>query len=182
NIADLLPHGIQHQLAFVLPSSADPHALNHPAAHSGHKQVSFPFWKPVAGVEQNVRDPNRRDPKEPWRLHAFAKRLFADDLARVFASIADDRPAIICAWLEDVHLVSTHRSMFAGPDLARFGINRHSLRVAVSVGIDLRLSARPPDKRIVGRDSAIVIESDNLSIMVAQVLCQRFGGRAAIPD
>src|SRR4029453_4455315 len=81
DIADFLAHRVQQQFAFVLTPSSDPDALDHSAAHSGYEKISFPHREAVAGVKEDVGDPDRGHPEKARRFHAFTKRLFADDFS-----------------------------------------------------------------------------------------------------
>src|SRR4030095_9662117 len=138
--------------------------------------------KLIARVEKHSGDSDRRHPKESWRFHPFSKRLFANNLAGVFASVTDNGPAIVGATLDDVDFVSTHRSVLTGPDLTRLGVNRHSLRIPVSVRVDFRLRAGTADERIVGGDSALLVKSDDLSIVIAEILRERFRHRTTVAN
>src|SRR5262249_38514767 len=139
-------------------------------------------WETVARIKENSGDTDRRHPEEARRLHALSYRRFADNLAGIFASVTDNRPSIVGAGLDDIDFVSTHRAVLAGPDFTSVGVNRHSLRIAVSVGINLRLGTRPLDEGIIGRDTPVVVEANNLSVVLAEILRKRFGRRTAITN
>src|SRR5207247_1798493 len=73
--------------------------------------------------------------------------------------------------------VAVHRVVLAGPDRAGVGIHGHDLRIAVSIGIDLRLGAGAVHEWIVGRDASVVVEANNLSVVIAEILRKRFRRR-----
>src|SRR4051794_33247575 len=95
DVPDLLPHPVEQQLTLILTASCKPHPLNHPAAHAAYEQLSFPGRESIARVEEDVGNSNRRHPEKPRGLHPLSYRRFADDFARVFASVADNGPSIV---------------------------------------------------------------------------------------
>jgi hypothetical protein len=60
--------------------------------------------------------------------------------------------------------------MLGGPDVSRLGMNREALRIPVPVTPDLRPGVGAVDKRIVGGNAAVVMESIDGTVMVGDIL------------
>src|SRR6185295_5265892 len=147
------------------------HTLNLFLGERADEEVVFPRRKLVSRIEEDAGRADRRHPEHSRVLHLRPKPRFRrDESPGVVASHRYERPAIVLAGSEYVHLVATHRADLGLPQDTGFGVKGQSIRVAMSVGIDLRLGAGPADKRIVGRNAAIVTQAQYLSDMVAEVL------------
>src|ERR1700730_3111162 len=120
-------------------------ALPHPA----HEQVVLPRRKLVAGVERQPRWRNRRHPEDGRLLHPILVHLLVDARAQIEPAEADERPAVVLAWLEDVDLIATVRAILALPYLSGHRVNRQAQHVAMAHRIDLRPVSRAADERIV---------------------------------
>ena len=60
--------------------------------------------------------------------------------------------------------------MLVGPDVSRLGMNCEALRIPVPVAPDLRPGVGAVDKRIVGGNAAVVMESIDGTVMVGDIL------------
>ena len=72
-----------------------------------------------------------------------------------------------------VDLVAAHRADLRLPELARLGIEREAVAVAVAVREDLGTCAAPADERVVGRNAAVVPNAQRL----ARVVIERVSGK-----
>jgi hypothetical protein len=68
---------------------------------------------------------------------------------------------------EDVDLVAAHRPDLGLPEHAGFGIEREAVTVAVAVGIDFRLCAFSPNKRVIARHGTVVVQPQSLADVIA---------------
>jgi hypothetical protein len=64
-----------------------------------------------------------------------------DRLARVVASVADHREAVVSPLLDRVDLVAASRTVLARPQLSGARMNRHSLHVSEAERVDLGVRA-----------------------------------------
>src|SRR5688500_4277178 len=95
---------------------------------------------------------DRRRPEVHGLLHALVRRQIAiDRFARVLATVTDDRETVVLAALDDVDLVTALRSVRARPDLAGARMDVEPLVLTQPERIDLRVSVRVADERIVAR-------------------------------
>src|SRR4029450_13115862 len=98
--------------------------------------------------------------------------------AAVVDAIADHRPAVVLALLDQVDLVAAARPMLVLPDLAARRMASEALGVAMAVAPDFRLRALPADERVVRRAGAVGPDADDLADVVAEVL--RLVGKIAM--
>src|SRR5262244_406684 len=176
NIANAFAQPLQQTLllAHLVPVDFEPHQKL--AGQRADEQVAAPGRQQTAGVE---RHPGRRDRGHPVLerlLHALLVRALVDFGAVVVDAVADHRPAVILALLDDVDLVAAARPMLVLPQLPGHGVEREALGIAVAVAPDLRLGGRPADERIVRRDRAIGPDADDLAEIVGRILRLVAGG------
>src|SRR5215468_8060401 len=140
------------------------------------EQVAAPGRQQIAGVE---RHPGRRDRGHPVLerlLHALLVRALVDPGAVVVDAVADHRPAVVLAFLDDVDLVATARPVLVLPQLPGHGVEREPLGIAMAVAPDLGLGGRPADEGIVRRDRAIGPDANDLAEIVGKILRLVAGG------
>src|SRR5215510_4720429 len=100
----------------------------------------------------------------------------------------NDRPAVVLSLLDDVDLVSSARTiktawpMFCLKHQVRSGLPVHSLRVAVTESPDLRSRVLLADKRIVLRNSAVVIQAQRFACERVEPLRKLATSRVARRD
>src|ERR1041385_1581370 len=98
------------------------------------------------------------------------------------------RPAIILSFFDDVHLVTTTRSIKATWTVLGFeheiraGLKVDALRVAVPVGPNFRPCIAAVYKRIVCRDSTVIVQPENFSGQRRKLLRQITTRRIARSD
>src|SRR5690606_10674890 len=150
--------------ALGLTAQPELNALHLHAAQRADEQAALPFGELVARIEREARRRDLRHPEHPRLLHAFAvPRLVRHERARVVAARRDERPAVVRAGLDDVDLVAAHRPDLDLPELARLGMPREVVTVAMAVAVDLGLRARAADERVAGRRFAFVREAQDLA-------------------
>src|SRR4030095_9452336 len=95
-------------------------------------------------------------------LHAWLGGALADLGAdAVVDAVRDDRPAVVGAGADDVHLVAALRAVLVRPEHAGLGVQRRALLVAVAEVEFLRLPGGLADERIVLRHAAVVVQADH---------------------
>src|SRR5207302_9043799 len=133
--------------------------------------IAFPARKPLAGVERHA---GRRDGGHPGveRLrHARLVRALADPgTAAVIDTVGDDRPAVIDAGTDDVHLVAALRPVLVRPEHSRLRMQRRALHVAVPEVEFLGLPSRLSGERVVLRHAPIVVQTDHRAGVVIRAL------------
>jgi hypothetical protein len=98
-------------------------------------------------------------------------RAFADLRSdAVIDAVGDDRPAVIDAGTDHVHLVAALRPVLVRPEHSRLRMDRSTLHVAVPEVEFLGLPSRLAGERVVLRDAAIVVQPDHRSGMVIRAL------------
>src|SRR5207249_3269236 len=130
----------------------------------------------VTGVDDHVAGSDDGNPDKKWLLHpgrtGFRKLrpAIASEFATIRATIRNNRPSVVQSRFHDVDLVPTLRTMVSLPQLAGLWMNHHSQGIPEAHRVDLRLIPRLSKERIVRRDAAIVIESQDLASMAARIL------------
>src|SRR5690606_35868818 len=89
---------------------------------------------------------------------------------RIIAAMCGNRPAAIAATPDDVDLVAATRPVLAQQSLARAGIQRRALRIAMTVAPDFRPRAGCPGKRVVVGYAAIGMQTHQLALMLVEIL------------
>src|SRR5829696_6593910 len=107
--------------------------------HATHEHVVSPSGERRAGVEDHAARANRWSEVLDWPLHIRSTRqTFPNRTARVFHSVADERPSIVPTAADDVDLVAAARPVFMLPQFFACWIERDSLRIPMSIAPDLR--------------------------------------------
>src|SRR6202035_2066038 len=108
------PITIQHQpYQAIVPERAE-------------KQIPLPCWNQIAGVKHHSRRCDIRVPVIDRLLGTglggralFGSGLSCDWSTGVLPAVGDIWPTVILAGMNDVDLISAHRSVFRQPELAR---------------------------------------------------------------
>src|SRR5262249_21188037 len=87
---------------------------------------------------------------------------------------AHARPAVVLALLDDIDLVTAHWPVLLLPQFSVGRIEGETLRVAQTVGPDLRQCTSGADKWIVGERRAVSRHADNLANVVVESLRKLF--------
>src|SRR5438309_9346915 len=133
--------------------------------------MAFPARKPLAGIERHAGRRDRRHPVVERLRHARLVRTLADlRAAAVIDAVGDDRPAVIDAGTDHVHLVAALRPVLVRPEHSRLRMQRRALHVAVPEVEFLGLPSRLADERVVLRDAAIIVQPDHRAGMVIRAL------------
>src|SRR4030095_404045 len=125
---------------------------------SADEQVALPSCEAIAGVEGHPRERNRRNPYDVRLLHPLAHRLIGHARPGVSAPLADARPSVVLASLNDVDLVAAVRTLLARPDLSRLRVHGQSKLIAMAERVALGLVSRFPDDRIIGWHGTVVAQ------------------------
>src|SRR5690606_6516895 len=133
---DLLPLIVEHD-AMHLSGPRDAPELEPP-----YEEIVPPRGERVARIERHAGDRDRRIPEEHRILDADHRPQLRDGRAAVIASVAHERPAVVRARLQDIHLVPAERTVLVLPDLAGRRMDGHADHIAVTDGVDLGLEAR----------------------------------------
>src|SRR6476469_1022833 len=107
-------------------------ARNLALAHPAHEKIVLPVRKFVAGVEAHTGNRNGRHPKHHGRLHSFLPRIDRYARSQIEPTVADHGPAVILARLKNINFVAAVGSVFAFPDVARYGMDGESQRIAMA--------------------------------------------------
>ena len=150
------------------PSSVEPH--QHLEFQRADEQVALPGRKQRAGVERHAGRRDRGHPVFHRLLHAGLVRALVDFRAVVIDAVADHRPAVVLALLDDVDLVAALRAVLFLPQLAVGRIDGEAFGVAVAVAPDFRPRAGFADERIVGRHRTVGSYAHDLADGVGEVL------------
>src|SRR5207302_6469696 len=103
--------------------------------------------------------------------HPRLVRALADPgAAAVTDTVGYDRPAVIDAGTDDVHLVAALRPVLVRPEHSRLRMQRRALHVAVPEVEFLGLPARPAGERVVLRHAPVVVQPDHRTGMVIRAL------------
>src|SRR5262245_13147550 len=140
------------------------------AGQRADKEVAAPRREQIAGQERHARRCDRRHPVPQRLLHSRLVRALVDLGAAVVDAVADHRPTVILALLDNVDLVAAARAVFVLPQLACGGVQRETLRIAMAVAPDFRFGAGLAGERIVGRHRAIRPDADDLAEVVSETL------------
>src|SRR5205814_10069119 len=148
-----------------------PEPRDQPAARSAEKAMAFPRGMPLAAVGRHAGGRDRRHPVAERLRHARRVRALADLRAdAVIDAVGDDRPAVIDAGTDHVHLVAALWPVLVGPEQSRLRMQRRALHVAVPEVEFLRLPPRLADEGVVLRDAAIVAQPDHRASVVIRSL------------
>src|SRR6185436_14684673 len=154
-----------------LPLVVERHALDVLATQGADDQAVLPLRKFVAGVERHGGRADLRRPEDHGILHAVAmERMVRDQRARVVAAERNQRPAVIGAGLQDVHLVAALWSDLHLPELTRHRVEAQAIAVAMAVREDLGFRACAADERIVGRRRAVVFQAQDFADVIVEAL------------
>src|SRR5690606_25071890 len=80
------------------------------------------------------------------------------------------RPAKVGSFFYHVDLITTSWTMLMHPDLARFGMPDHTLRVSMAIGVNGFFRIGLIYKRIVGRNAAVMMQAIHFSRVPGDVL------------
>ena len=80
------------------------------------KGLVFPFREQISGIKFQGTTPGRLYPVFDRLVHAILVGWKAFSFIRF--PVADDRPTIIFAHLQDIKFIASHRSVFSSPDLS----------------------------------------------------------------
>ncbi len=94
----------------------------------------------------------------------------------VRTAVTHQRPAIVASRLQDVDFVAAIGTIFVLPHLAGPGMHGQPERAAVSQRVDFRPMAGLPHERIVGRDGAVVAQTQHLAAKRVGILRIAAGG------
>src|SRR5262245_49575483 len=176
NIANAFAQTLQEALLVdhLVAVELEPHQKL--ADQRADEEVAAPGRQQTAGIE---RHPGRSDlgyPVLERLLHALLVRALVNPGAAVVDAVADHRPAVILALLDEVDLVAAARPMLVLPQLSGDGVEREPLGIAVAVAPDLRLGRRLADVGIVRRNRAVGPDADYLAEIVCKILRLVAGG------
>src|SRR3954471_4419534 len=115
--------------------------------HAADEHVALPLRQLVAGVERHARYGDRRHPEDERLLEAIVHRLLRLARTWIGAAVADDRPAVVRARLQDVDLVAAVGAVLVLPDFAGVRIGREAERAAMAERVDFRPVAGLADER-----------------------------------
>ena len=131
----------------------------------------MPLGEPVAGQEHHARRGDRRNPDEFGLNRPLEPRCFRDLGSVVVPTERRDRPTVVPSWNDDVGFVASLRSMFGRPELTGLRVYREAFTDPVSIGVDLWKVAGSPNKRVVGRNGPIIVQTDDRPQVVPRILC-----------
>ena len=108
-----------------------------------------------------------RNPVLQWLLEAGLRPFLADARAdAVVAAVGQQRPAVVEPGTHAIDLVAALRAMLHGPQLARGGVQRRALHVAVTQAPQLGRRTGAANEGVVGRHAAVGLDADDLAQMV----------------
>jgi len=164
DIADAQAEVFQHGLVARDLVAVEREAVEAEAGEAADEERTLPFGNGIAGVERHAGGADGGHPVVDGLFHA-GRRTFAlaDRQAAIFRAIGDDGPAVIFAGLGNVHFIAAARSVFAGPEFARFRVERRALLVAVAPGPDFGQRAVPVHKGVVVRHRSVRPDADDFS-------------------
>src|SRR5262249_2289824 len=151
-------------------------------SHAADENVVLPVWKLVAGVEGHAGNRDRGNPENSRLLHPFLPRFVADAWTEIETTEADQRPAVIFPRLQNVDLVTAIRPVLAFPDRAGIRLKSESQRIAMPHRVDLRTITGAADKRIIGRNRAVIPQAQHFAREVVRILRSRGSRRIADAD
>src|SRR5690606_24202967 len=141
------------------------------AGHAADERVADPVRELIALVEREPGDADRRHPERGRLLHAFLLAAAVQHrTGRVVHAVADHRPAVVRAPANHVQLVAALRAVLVRPQHSGFRMEREALRIAVTVAPDLGQCAVLSDERVVLWDAAVVVETQDLALVAAEIL------------
>ena len=106
-----------------------------------------------------------------WLFHALALlRAVNRETWSIVHPVADDRPAVVLARLLDVKFIATLRAMLVCPNIAGDGMYIDSLRIAMSIAVNLWQGISATDKRVVAGHAAVVMQADHSAVMIGKIL------------
>ena len=88
----------------------------------------------------------------------------------VIDTIGHQRPAIICAFFDNIDLVPTPWAVLMYPDLPGLRMPGHPLWIPVAIGKNGRPGAGAVYKRVVRRDPSVVVQAVYFSAVPANIL------------
>src|SRR5262249_53129375 len=133
-------------------------------------------WKFVARINGDSAYCRRGVPIQERLLHALVPAVGSGGSrpagwpAAVIGAVRDDPPAVVAAPPGDVDLVAPPRAVLRLPDLSSLRVNEEPDRVADAEGIDLGPVTRSANERVVARDRAVVVQTQNLSRVIRRIL------------
>src|SRR5262245_60290556 len=146
------------------------------------EEVTLPGWNGITGIEGNAR---RRDHWIPVidGVDEFRVRgRLGNCTAVIVRPPAHHRPSVILAGLRNVELIASHGTKFGLPQLAGLRVNRAPLRIAMTVGPDLRTRVLAADERIVLGHRTVGIDAHDLAEIVGKILGRGEGEALAKRD
>ena len=96
-------------------------------------------------------------------------RALVNLCAVVVDAVADHRPPVVLALLDDVDLIAAARPVLVLPKPAGHGMERETLRIAMARAPDFWLGALPSDEGIVRRHRAIRPDPERFPEMVGKI-------------
>src|SRR5690606_25668932 len=108
------------------PGTIELEAYQLPGCQGAEQQVPLPLGNQPAAVERHSAQSRRSRPPVMRCHHAgdFEPDRAGYRFAVVVPSCGRDRPPVVPAGLPEVELVTTHRTVLAGPELPRFRVQR----------------------------------------------------------
>src|SRR5215831_13156754 len=170
NIANAFAQPLQEALLVdhLVAVEFEPHQKL--ADQRADEEVAAPGRQQTAGIERHPGRSDRGHPVLERLLHTLLVRALVDPGAAVVDAVADHRPAVILALLDEGYPGAAARPMLGLPQLSGGGVEREPLGIAVTVAPDLRLGGRLADEGIVRRNRAIRPDANDLAEVVGEIL------------
>src|SRR5215468_6880238 len=176
NIANAFAQPLQEALLLDHLVAVELEPRQELADQRADEEAAAPGRQQIAGMERHPGRSDRGHPVLERLLHALLVRALVDPGAAVVDAVADHRPAVILALLDEIDLVAAARPMLVLPQLSGHGVEREPLGIAVAVAPDLRLGGRLADEGIVRRNRAIGPDANDLAEVVGEILRLVAGG------
>src|SRR5581483_7415560 len=170
HVADALAEALQQALFLGDLLAFDLEANENLRPQRADEQIAFPRRETIAGVERHAGGRDRGHPVPERLLHPGLRRRLVDLRAVIVDAIADHRPAVVLALLDEVDLIAAARAVLLLPQFAADRMKGEALRVAVAVAPDLRTCALSADERIVLRNAAVRRDAHDLAVVDGEVL------------
>src|SRR5262249_26697646 len=105
-------------------------------------------------------------------LHALPVGTLVQLRPRIVDAVADHRPAVVGAALDDVDLIPAARAVLDDPEDAGCRVDGSRLGVAVAPAPDLGPRVWLPDERVVGGHAAVGLDANDLAPVSPKILCE----------
>src|SRR5215831_8109429 len=119
------------------------------------EQITLPFWKFVAVVKRHTGNIQYRIPGNVWIYHLQTTRCGRRWYPTAGAHDSKERPTIIAAGLENVHLVA----VFSYPHLSGHRMDGHTVYCPMAISKYFRTMSRLAGERVARRRTTIIAES-----------------------